>query len=88
MESICWTCARAYARPDPEGCGFHRREHEHVFEAVKIEDRVNAAHEPMQVFLVTKCRSYRQETRKADHKTAAAKAWETRRERDRLEGIG
>lgn len=23
-DSLCWDCARAYSRPDPEGCGFHR----------------------------------------------------------------
>jgi len=23
-ESLCWTCRRAYAKPDPDGCGFHR----------------------------------------------------------------
>lgn len=63
MESLCWTCARAYARPDPEGCGFHRKEHEHVFDKAKIEGRVNAAHEPMKVVMVTKCRYYDRESR-------------------------
>lgn len=24
-QSLCWTCARAYALPDPAGCAFHRR---------------------------------------------------------------
>ena len=62
-ESICWTCSRAYAKPDPEGCGFHRQEHEHVFDAAKIEPRVNAAHEPMKVVMVTECQHYDRESR-------------------------
>lgn len=23
--TLCWTCSRAYALPDPYGCAFHRR---------------------------------------------------------------
>ena len=30
-KSICWLCSRAYALPDPEGCGFHRKEHEPIY---------------------------------------------------------
>lgn len=23
-ESLCWSCTKAYAKPEPYGCGFHR----------------------------------------------------------------
>jgi len=35
-QSICNYCARAWARPDPAGCGWHREEHEIVFQEARI----------------------------------------------------
>lgn len=93
MESLCWSCSRAYAKPDPEDCGFHRTKNKLAYiekanfiVEVKIEDRINAKHEPMKVILVTRCHHYNREKRHIES-SAAAKGWETRRERDRQEGI-
>lgn len=36
-ESLCWTCKRAYAKPDPNGCGFHRNG-EAVYTRAEIKD--------------------------------------------------
>ena len=33
--SLCWSCARAYARPDPEGCGKFRNKEKVWQEAIE-----------------------------------------------------
>lgn len=44
-ETLCATCARAYARPDPAGCAFHRRDYisreieGHPYSKAKIVNR-------------------------------------------------
>ena len=86
MESICWTCARAYARPDPEGCGFHRTsnhikdlyQNKYITEArLRVRSKPTAStEEKYEVIIVTKCRHYNRENRKADRQIAAMEAWE------------
>lgn len=61
MESICWSCARAYAKQDPEGCGFHRQEHEEVWDEAEraIRSKPTACtEEKYEVIRVTKCKQY------------------------------
>ena len=41
QSSICWLCSRAYALPDPEGCGFHRKEHDRIYR--KAEERLTSS---------------------------------------------
>ena len=61
-ESLCWSCRRAYAKPDPDGCGFHREGHEQVFSEgetkkyshVQKSGRVDAYTR----IVVTKCKHY------------------------------
>ena len=56
--SLCWTCTRAYALPDPEGCGFHRRERRRVFEDAIIKKRADQDGCTYKTFTVTKCKQY------------------------------
>lgn len=89
IESKCWTCSRAYALPDPEGCGFHRQEHEPVYDdaITGLTSPVGPYKYQMTTIKVTKCRHYDRQNRKVEL-TPSQKGWDTRRERDRLEGIG
>ena len=52
--SICWSCKRARALPDPFGCAFHRREHRFIFSAAVVADRRNNGTECKSV-TVTEC---------------------------------
>lgn len=59
--TICDTCDRAYAKPDPDGCGFHRKEHERVYaEAiVKPNNYLTKVETNMEgLIVVTKCDLY------------------------------
>lgn len=58
-ESICWHCARAYAKPDPDGCAFHRKEHEHIFDEAVIGNRA----EEQAVIKVKKCQHFKMSDR-------------------------
>jgi len=53
-QSLCWTCARARALPDPEGCAFHRREHEHVYDQAEYAYNKDGD----RVVSVTECQRY------------------------------
>ena len=37
-DSLCWICARAYARPDPYGCAWHRQEHEPIWKTAELKE--------------------------------------------------
>lgn len=52
--SICWSCARGRALPDPHGCAFHRREHKPIFASAVIVERRNNGTEYKSV-TVTEC---------------------------------
>lgn len=54
--SLCWTCARCYALPDPDGCGFHRMDHRPVY------DRAETRYTPFGGLMVcvTDCAQYQQ----------------------------
>ena len=56
--SWCWSCTRAYAKPDPYGCGFHRKEHAEVFDEAKKIFVTNSHNDPILVTIVTKCKDY------------------------------
>lgn len=56
--SICWSCARAYALPDPAGCGWHRREHEQVWDEAATKYTNNGGANPYPVHSVTVCKFY------------------------------
>ena len=65
--SICWSCARARALPDPIGCAFHRRGRERVYDAAEVYTRTGQGNgETMQVTVVTKCRYFEQGIRRRD----------------------
>jgi len=49
-ESLCWTCLRAYALPDPQGCAWIRKQ-EHVWD--RAINRGNG------FFIVTNCSQYK-----------------------------
>jgi len=44
-QSLCWSCDRAYALPDPEGCGFHRLLRKKVFDDAGKEKALAAHYE-------------------------------------------
>lgn len=55
-ESLCWTCPRAYAKPDPKGCAWIRH-HIQVWNKATIEPRVNKeTDESYDIYIVTECR--------------------------------
>ncbi|MCK9327741.1 MAG: helix-turn-helix domain-containing protein [Bacteroidales bacterium] len=60
-ESLCWSCRRAYAKPDPDGCGFHRREHEQVFSERELKESMHTQKNGIYTYIkivVTKCEHY------------------------------
>ena len=57
--SLCWSCTRARAKPDPIGCAFHRRGHERIFDEAETYTRSGQGNGyTMEVVIVTKCRFY------------------------------
>ena len=58
--SICWSCTRARALPDPMGCAFHRRGHIQIFDKAVIADRRNNGTEYKSI-TVTECQHYERE---------------------------
>ena len=60
-ETLCASCARAYARPDPAGCAFHRRDYltreieGHPYTQHKVR-RITGVHNAV---VVQKCPDYR-----------------------------
>ncbi len=60
-ESLCWSCSRAYALPDPLGCAFHRIGHDHVFDSAEFAQRVVTTRGEKiytKVIIVQKCQNY------------------------------
>jgi len=62
-QSLCWTCARAYALPDPAGCAFHRRTASGEIEGfpyllAKESQRYYKVGEWITVYTVQKCADY------------------------------
>ena len=54
-ESKCWTCPRAYAKPDPQGCAWIRH-HIQVWEKAVIEPMVSSESGiSYDIYIVTKC---------------------------------
>lgn len=52
--SLCWSCTRARALPDPYGCAFHRKEHKPIYSAAEMVVK-NSDH-PMLTTTVTECK--------------------------------
>jgi len=74
-ESLCASCARAYARPDPAGCAFHRRDYltreleGHPYSRAKMVDR---GHRDA-VIIVQECGPYVPSPKEADRLAALAR---------------
>jgi hypothetical protein len=69
-ESLCWSCTRAYAFPDPKGCAFHRKEHKEVFDEAIISLRVYHPGSHYKVVCVTRCRYYELSARDVEERKA------------------
>jgi CRP-like cAMP-binding protein len=74
-ETLCASCARAYARPDPAGCAFHRRDYitreleGHPYSLAKTVDR---GHKDA-VIIVQECGPYIPSPKEADRLAALAR---------------
>jgi len=66
-DTLCCTCARAYALPDPDGCAFHRRKpngkiEDMPFQESRIKkDKIFRKKKiyVYDLYVVTKCDNYR-----------------------------
>lgn len=74
-ESLCWSCGRAYAKPDPDGCGFHRKERESVFEQSELSEKSRGLKTTSYISVtVTRCSLYKMSDRVIKEKLEAYSA--------------
>lgn len=66
-ESLCWTCMRANARPDPDGCPYHRFG-KLCFDAWKIETYTYGDSREIPILIVTKCKLHDEVTQSKRNK--------------------
>jgi hypothetical protein len=66
-ESKCWTCMRGNARPDPDGCPYHRLG-KLCFDKWRIETKDNGRGGTVDVLVVTECKLYDKVTGQKRHK--------------------